>query len=530
MLLVTAIAAGAVALLIGMSIALGGIGELSMGRAEPKSAEVSAIADGCMEEAFLRLSFSSAYAGGALSYGNGNCVILVTAAGEERTIWVTATLDKWTKRLMARMNISTSKITSWGENAGPNFCGELTLTIVFAPTSPTPFADGVTIDTVNGTGVSPNAFVTVGLASGGGMIVTPDASDSEGGLQVQANSSGNFIFQSKRPTGGAFGWTGVANGVSTWAGATEVGGGRSGCLQIDYVLPSWRRFDMNMMDGDTGILSPTQTPLASPSLSDGYLSVLPTHAYLMTLGFGWNPAVSGYDRSSDGGELAQLRQEGHGGQVTSIFQADLPSDTYWVNITLGDRLINLSKMRIRNADVIAPGGILAHDINTLSGQWTATGFAIPVLDRSLNLEFSSLSAPPENGDPIWLVNGIEIHPATSVQGKILLAADSVFGPSAPADGTTTRTIRGATNLPAGSVITVSSSLGTITTADTSAHYTGTQVQVVAGGGFGGKTNSFTFTIRSPLTAVPPTPTLIALEISGTEQASVMDAAVLTFTP
>ncbi len=78
MLIATMLISSAVALTIGMSIALQGLQGLSMGRSEPKSGEVLAIADGCMEEALLRLSRSSGYQGGTLTYGNGTCEILVT--------------------------------------------------------------------------------------------------------------------------------------------------------------------------------------------------------------------------------------------------------------------------------------------------------------------------------------------------------------------------------------------------------------------------------------------------------------------
>ena len=78
MLLITVLLTSAIALVVSLSIALQGLQELSMGRAEPKSAEVLGIADGCMEEALLRLSRSSAYTGGLLTFGNGTCVITVT--------------------------------------------------------------------------------------------------------------------------------------------------------------------------------------------------------------------------------------------------------------------------------------------------------------------------------------------------------------------------------------------------------------------------------------------------------------------
>lgn len=77
MLIVTILVTSAVTLAIGMSIALQSLQGLSMGRAEPKSAEALSIADGCMEEALLRLARSSDYEGGTLSFGNGNCVITV---------------------------------------------------------------------------------------------------------------------------------------------------------------------------------------------------------------------------------------------------------------------------------------------------------------------------------------------------------------------------------------------------------------------------------------------------------------------
>src|SRR3989344_3195474 len=77
MLLLTVLVCGAVALGISMNLAMRSIGELDMGFAGKQSLEALAVADGCVEEALLRLWEDIDYAGGTLDLGDGSCAITV---------------------------------------------------------------------------------------------------------------------------------------------------------------------------------------------------------------------------------------------------------------------------------------------------------------------------------------------------------------------------------------------------------------------------------------------------------------------
>lgn len=110
MLLITVLIAGAVALTISLNVAMQGIGELSMGLAENQSQETLAVADGCLQESLLRLSRNSGFAGGAMTIGDGNCMVTVTSSGFERTIAVTAALGRWTRKIQARVNLTGSRV------------------------------------------------------------------------------------------------------------------------------------------------------------------------------------------------------------------------------------------------------------------------------------------------------------------------------------------------------------------------------------------------------------------------------------
>ncbi len=115
MLLMTVLIAGAVALTIGLSIALRGIGELDMGFSENQTLETLAIADGCAQEALLRLSRDSDYLGATgLTVGEGACNITVSGSGDERTVSVDATLDRWSRNVTMELDLSTSPITIVG--------------------------------------------------------------------------------------------------------------------------------------------------------------------------------------------------------------------------------------------------------------------------------------------------------------------------------------------------------------------------------------------------------------------------------
>ena len=119
MLLLVVLIMGSTALLIAMSTALNGIGEMDMGLGDAQSAEALAIADGCAQEALLRLSRASSYTGAVLSVGDGSCTIAVSDVGGDKDITVTSILDRWERVLSIRVRVSGSRITilSWRQDA-----------------------------------------------------------------------------------------------------------------------------------------------------------------------------------------------------------------------------------------------------------------------------------------------------------------------------------------------------------------------------------------------------------------------------
>src|SRR5262249_11061250 len=146
--------------------------------------------------------------------------------------------------------------------------------------------------------------------------------------------------------------------------------------------------------------SPTQAPTAP-----GYVGVLPDDSYTVARGYGWNATVGAFDRGDLPGTLAreELRRDGHWGTTgpPGVFQVDLPSGTYLVNVTIGDTIAR-DNIRLRNVD---SGAVLA-TVSTTANQWAHQAFTITVSDGSLNLEVADMG-----GDSFWVINGLEIRPA-----------------------------------------------------------------------------------------------------------------------
>jgi len=117
-MLLTVLIVGFVALLVTLSTAMRGIGELNMGFAENQSYETLAIADACAQEALLQLSLDDEYTGGTITVGDGTCTITVTTSGTDRTIDVSATIDRWTRKYTVEVNLQNNRVNlrSWEQN------------------------------------------------------------------------------------------------------------------------------------------------------------------------------------------------------------------------------------------------------------------------------------------------------------------------------------------------------------------------------------------------------------------------------
>lgn len=119
MLLTTVLLMGAVALMIALSVANRGIGELSTSFNENQGIRAYDLAEGCAQNSLLRLSQNPAYTGETLSLNEGDCVISVQSNGNDRTVSVSATVQAWTHHLILQLTISGTSITinEWNHSA-----------------------------------------------------------------------------------------------------------------------------------------------------------------------------------------------------------------------------------------------------------------------------------------------------------------------------------------------------------------------------------------------------------------------------
>jgi autotransporter-associated beta strand protein len=369
--------------------------------------------------------------------------------------------------------------------------------------------------TVNGGTVSPGG-------SSVGMLTVAGADLSNGGtllIQVPAYGMAGTNYDQLFLTG-ALTLGGTSTLVLDLSGLTMTGTAGS-FAQYGSVAGAFTRInfvnnpnafttsvDYNNVSADVNILSvtpislhykfnyPGNTPLP------GYTSVLPTTTYTAGQGYGWQN-TTGLFAVDRHGPTPLLQDFIQGSDNT--FLVDVPSPgTYVVNLTMGD-LINPHGP----VDIIANGvdEFGSSLIQEIAGQYVTATFSVNVTGMQLQLEIKRIG-----GDPFWAVNAIDIR--TAPTSNITLSASP---PTITGDGMATSTISGTSSLPPGSLVTVTTSLGTITTADADPNYAGVQVVVGAGG-------AFSFTVRAPL--IGGTATITAQEVT----AAASGMTTLTITP
>src|SRR5262249_2467085 len=149
--------------------------------------------------------------------------------------------------------------------------------------------------------------------------------------------------------------------------------------------------------------------------------------------------AAGFDR---GGTDLLLRDGNYGGSGAAgarTFQANMPNGSYLINVTMGDGGYARDAMQVKNAD---NGAILLSSVTTAAGQYYKAGIPVTVTDGSLDLQFSD-----QGGDPYWVVNSLEIRPATTI-----IPVNFTAGPGAvTADGSTKDTITGTAAVPNGTI-------------------------------------------------------------------------------
>lgn len=116
----TILIVSAVTLAIAVSVSLLGITEANTSLGFKKGQETLKIAEGCGEEALLRLRDDSSYSGGSLTVGDGSCAITISGVGSSKTIDITATIigpPEYVKKIQisAKRIGNSINIISWQE-------------------------------------------------------------------------------------------------------------------------------------------------------------------------------------------------------------------------------------------------------------------------------------------------------------------------------------------------------------------------------------------------------------------------------
>lgn len=110
----------AVVLAVSVSVALQGVTESQASLTYKKGQESLVAANGCVEEALIRLRDNVNYTGGNLSLGNSTCVIGLSGVGADRTIVVTSTISDppdYVKHLQITVKRAGNSVNilSWSE-------------------------------------------------------------------------------------------------------------------------------------------------------------------------------------------------------------------------------------------------------------------------------------------------------------------------------------------------------------------------------------------------------------------------------
>ena len=104
-------------LVLSLGASLMGLGELEMSTISNDAHATQTHADGCAEEALVRLRDNEAYPGGSFTYDDGSCAVSVSSSGSNRTLFVTSTRGVYVHALQleAVHNGNTITVTTWDD-------------------------------------------------------------------------------------------------------------------------------------------------------------------------------------------------------------------------------------------------------------------------------------------------------------------------------------------------------------------------------------------------------------------------------
>ena len=110
MLILTAVILGLI-----VTVAQLGIGEGQASLALTKGEDALSFAEGCAEDALLKIRSNAAYAGGTITYPEGTCLVTVFTVGSTYTVTVATTATQYKRTIQAIANRSSNGVvlTSW---------------------------------------------------------------------------------------------------------------------------------------------------------------------------------------------------------------------------------------------------------------------------------------------------------------------------------------------------------------------------------------------------------------------------------
>ncbi len=219
-------------------------------------------------------------------------------------------------------------------------------------------ADGTNSSLFLGTGAAANALVTIsasyssttvlGVRTNPLTVLGTDASQYFVGFQVQADSSGNFSFAVKKPTGAgqatitAEQTDGLRAGIlGTTPAGTNIAS--SGSAQ-QFVLLDPRRFDFNNTQSPVTATDPFDPDPSHPGAGSVTFGIQPSETFTATRGYGWTAAVTSFDRSTSDA----LNRDGHQGTTTAgVFQIQITAGkNYVVQVYVGDAAYALTSEKV----------------------------------------------------------------------------------------------------------------------------------------------------------------------------------------
>jgi hypothetical protein len=349
-------------------------------------------------------------------------------------------------------------------------------------------ADGTTVDTFRLYEAPPNSLITVETTLG--TLIGTDADSTVLGFQVTSDAQGQADIRVRRPSAAGQG----AIFFST------VYGEKTGVQLIDYGQVNSYQFDLNTPTSAT--FSPFD-PVTNPA---GWLGVSSNDLFAADIGYGWLQSPESFELASPTGNA--LLDDGNRNSAPKTFRTILDNASYDVTVTLGGPGAQTG------TSVVANGATVVDNVQVNRNASLQQTFTVDVTSGRLDLRFSHDGSTSFGTH--WEANAISIIPSATLTGTVTPGAN--VG-SLPADGRSSVSLSFNTTAPDGTLFTVSTTLGTITSADADPSVEG--IQVASSGGM------ITFTLNAPTLSGTPVYTLSSVD--GQYRGTISDPTFSTFT-